>query len=224
MANERISQLPSGAPAQLGDLIPIARAGANYSLTAQALLALATGSFTGSPSLLGNWEGANLTMNPSGQGVFAATTANLVEVFQVKLLYPFSFNTLTFVSASVSGSNLVGIGLYSAAGSLLVAWNNITVATNATKFANTPAGGATLINPGNYFWGYACSTTATVQTEGGLTNATSNETGMPWNQSAVRNGYATNKMSSGVMPSTLGTLTAGFPNSNFPCPCWVVEP
>lgn len=42
MADTKISALPAGAPAQASDLIPVARAGANVSLMAQNLSALAT--------------------------------------------------------------------------------------------------------------------------------------------------------------------------------------
>ena len=41
MPSEKISQLTSGNPAQSGDLVPIARSGANYSLTAGSIAALA---------------------------------------------------------------------------------------------------------------------------------------------------------------------------------------
>ena len=39
MPSEKISQLTSGNPAQSGDLVPIARSGANYSLTAGSIAA-----------------------------------------------------------------------------------------------------------------------------------------------------------------------------------------
>ena len=41
MANEKISALPSGVPAQVTDAIPIARSGANYQITAQSVANLA---------------------------------------------------------------------------------------------------------------------------------------------------------------------------------------
>jgi hypothetical protein len=43
MANAKISQLASGNPAQSGDLIPIDRGGANFSLSAASVAALAAG-------------------------------------------------------------------------------------------------------------------------------------------------------------------------------------
>jgi hypothetical protein len=42
MANEKISTLPSGNPAQSTDAIPIARSGANYQITAGSIASLAT--------------------------------------------------------------------------------------------------------------------------------------------------------------------------------------
>jgi len=46
MANTKISALTNGNPAQSGDLIPIARAGSNFSITAGSVTALATKSIT----------------------------------------------------------------------------------------------------------------------------------------------------------------------------------
>ncbi len=41
MANTKISALTSGNPAQSSDLIPIARSGANYAVSASSVAALA---------------------------------------------------------------------------------------------------------------------------------------------------------------------------------------
>lgn len=56
MASQKISQLTNGNPAQTGDLIPIDRAGANFSVSAASVAALAggSGSLTGSISLAHN--------------------------------------------------------------------------------------------------------------------------------------------------------------------------
>jgi hypothetical protein len=40
MANEKISGLPSGTPAQSADAIPIARSGANYQIPVSSIVAL----------------------------------------------------------------------------------------------------------------------------------------------------------------------------------------
>ena len=58
MANEKISQLTSGNPAQSDDLIPIARSGSNYSVTAGSVADLGGGSPGGSNGQLqGNDNG-----------------------------------------------------------------------------------------------------------------------------------------------------------------------
>jgi hypothetical protein len=85
MANLKISQLPGGDPAQSGDLLPIARSGANYSLTAAAVAALAPAQVTlktngvnnGSQSILNLKNGTNVTITDDGVGglTIAAATA-----------------------------------------------------------------------------------------------------------------------------------------------------
>ena len=40
MANEKISTLPSGSPAQSADAVPIARSGANYQIPVSSIVAL----------------------------------------------------------------------------------------------------------------------------------------------------------------------------------------
>lgn len=51
--SEKISQMPSGNPAQGGDLIPIARSGSNFGITAASIAALATSG----GGVLGQWPG-----------------------------------------------------------------------------------------------------------------------------------------------------------------------
>lgn len=70
MANEKISQLTNGNPAQGSDLVPIARSGANFSITAAAIAALAGGSGL---RFAFNWHGANCTGNTGTLNPFGCT-------------------------------------------------------------------------------------------------------------------------------------------------------
>jgi hypothetical protein len=86
MANEKISQLPSGSPGQSTDLIPIARSGANYSLTITQALAVASGAISFSAITTGDNTAAAMTVDtgaslaPAGSGTIAANKVNAVVV------------------------------------------------------------------------------------------------------------------------------------------------
>lgn len=86
MANEKISQLPAGAPAQTTDQIPIARSGSNFFLTVSDIIAkfaaafgfnaITTGVNTGQTLTVGNGS----TLGPSGTGVVNANEVGGVTV------------------------------------------------------------------------------------------------------------------------------------------------
>ena len=221
--SSKISALTSGNPAQSGDLIPIARSGANFSLTAASIAALGGTQGSSSPAYFGNWENVPAAINTGTSGNFNTSSgANIVQIMMFRLPFSFSFNTLRFQTSNVSAS-LVGIGIYSSAGSRLVHWDSLSTPFNNNPVNGTPAGGASILTAGYYYWAYACSITSTVQSAGGLTNSGSGESAKPWNVSVVRMGYAANAMSAGVLPPTLGSLTAGFPTTTTN-PLWIVEP
>lgn len=70
MASQKISALASGNPAQSGDIIPIDRAGSNFSLTAGSIAALAPA---------GTVTSVGLTINGAGtSGIFGAITGSPV--------------------------------------------------------------------------------------------------------------------------------------------------
>jgi hypothetical protein len=180
-------------------------------------------SVSSAPSWLGSWEGTVYPLNPTADGHFEATSTNKVEVFPFKLLYPVSFNTLT-IFFHVGQPAAVGVGVYDSSGNRLVHWDSVNAANSNTTVTATPTGGAVLVQPGNYQWAFACSTTSQVSSIPALTNGGTEESSEPWNNSRARSGSAANAMSAGVLPATLGTVTAGFPNSNNAIPAWTVEP
>jgi hypothetical protein len=177
------------------------------------------------PAILGNWEGSPYPENPAGSGVLNSASANQVECFMFRLAFPFSFNTLSFYPVTSTASTL-GFGLYSTSGTRLVHWDSVSGAGGGGVTHATPTGGAQLEPPGYYFWCWASTVTGTgaPNTLGSLANGTSNENSEPWNRSTVRGGTAANAMSAGVLPATLGTLTAGFNNGNSALPAWTIEP
>lgn len=78
MANTKISALPSGNPALTGDLIPIARSGANYSITPGSIALLAPQGTVTSVTFTG--DGTVLSSTPSSavttSGTLTAALAN----------------------------------------------------------------------------------------------------------------------------------------------------
>ena len=71
MTDTTIANLPAGAPAEPTDQIPIARGGANYSLTAQSIANLATGN--GFPGVPAYGSATNAMQINNGSGAFGAT-------------------------------------------------------------------------------------------------------------------------------------------------------
>lgn len=177
------------------------------------------------PGYLGNWEGTPFVLTPGGQGNFSNSAAvNTVEVFMFRLDFPMSFNTLTFQTANSSPNGTVAFGVYSYSGNRLVHWDNFFMQFNNFKMQAQATGGPVLLLPGYYYWAYASSLTSSLTSAGSLVNSHSGESVKPWNNNGiVRTGFATNLMSAGVLPATLGALTAGFPVT-VDQPVWIVEP
>jgi hypothetical protein len=192
------------------------------------ITAAANGVIQGSaaPAWIANWEGSPYVLAPTTDGGWSATGANVVEVFMFRLFYPFSFNTLTSRTHTGQPASVVGVGIYSKTGNRLVHWDSISTANSFVTITSTPTGGAVMLQPDDYYWAYACSTTnaSAVTSTGSVVNGFSSENTEAWNNSIVRGGSAANAMSAGVLPATLGALTAGFPNGNADNPLWIVEP
>lgn len=86
MANEKISQFPSGNPAQSTDLTVVARSGANYSLTLAQLIALFASAInfewltTGTNTQAAMTVGSGATLEPSGSGIIEANEISGVVI------------------------------------------------------------------------------------------------------------------------------------------------
>lgn len=175
------------------------------------------------PAMLGNWEGTSLEFQPLGIGNINTGTINQLQIWMFKLESAFTFNRLTIRSSNTSGVH-AGFGVYDFNGNKLIGWDNLTMNFNNFTYTINPTGGAVTLPPGYYYWACAVDSTATVSIAGEITNSGSGESGKPWNNSLVRNGVAANLMVSGVLPATLGALTAGYPIGANGQPAWVVEP
>src|SRR5258708_5623033 len=129
MPNLKISQLTNGNPAQNTDLIPIARAGANFSVTPASIAALATApAITGTG---GGFFGPGLTdinslfgvssLNSVGSGQAAGVlAANVVVVYNFDLKVQYTISKVTAINLGSNGGVTATFGIYSLAVGLVL--------------------------------------------------------------------------------------------------------
>jgi hypothetical protein len=103
MANEKISELPSGSPAQPGDAIPIARSGNNFSISAMDIANLAVG--FGAFQAAGNTAG---TTSLVSSGTLFLAGGNNVTLSQNGNSVTISANTAAAATLSVSAGSTSG--------------------------------------------------------------------------------------------------------------------
>jgi hypothetical protein len=181
---------------------------------------------TALPAYVGDWDGTPFSYNSAGNGDFNQGTANLVFVWMFRLTYTVTLNTLTVRTVVLTTPPAtVGIAVYSAGGVRLIHWDSISLNSNTTV-SPLPTGGPVTLGPGYYYWATANNqSNLQIQTAGSLGFSGAGEAAKPWNKNVVRTGTAANAMASGVLPATLGTLTAGYPvGTSSGLPVWVVEP
>ena len=136
MTDTTISNLPAGAPAEPTDQIPIARGGANYSLTAQDIANLGGG---GSP---GGSNGAIQFNNSGAFGGISTITTNGTDNLNFSASGRLNFTeTLLAINIDNGFSNNppVGMQLFSGSGSIPIQFYN-----EAIWFKNLDSGHNTL--------------------------------------------------------------------------------
>ena len=118
MADTKISGLAAGAPAQAGDLIPIARSGANYSITPANILAYGTSPVAGTSgtfsTTLGVTGASTLAALSATTGAFSgAITANAGITYTAGIVNPISFtgtNSSYVIAALGNTANTIYLG------------------------------------------------------------------------------------------------------------------
>lgn len=127
MANEKISDLPDGAPAQPADEIPIARGGTNFRLAASAIAALATGG-TGTggiaAGIAGNVAGAPQTVST---GTLVIAGGNNITLSQIGNNVTISGGASGGVDITMGGNTAGVAGLISSGTLFLAGGNNVTL-------------------------------------------------------------------------------------------------
>lgn len=142
MANEKISELPSGSPAQPGDEIPIARGGQNFALLASDIAALGSGIEV---AIDGNTAGVPATIS---SGTMVLLGGNNITLGQ-------NGNSITIIGAAGGGGGNFSAGISNignTAGNtgitgtqlVLAGGNNITL----SQFTS-PSGATITVSAGN---------------------------------------------------------------------------
>lgn len=142
MANEKISELPSGSPAQPGDEIPIARGGQNFALLASDIAALGSGIDV---AIDGNTAGVPATIS---SGTMVLLGGNNITLGQ-------NGNSITIIGAAGGGGGNFSAGISNignTAGNtgitgtqlVLAGGNNITL----SQFTS-PSGATVTVSAGN---------------------------------------------------------------------------
>ena len=136
MADTKISGLAAGAPAQAGDLIPIARSGANYSITPANILAYGSSPVAGTTAAFSSTLSAGAATLPSvtfntTSGVIGTTTNNAAAAGSVgeyvsSTVAPGSAVTIT---TTVTSQDITTISL--TAGDWLVSINGAAQSTGS---------------------------------------------------------------------------------------------
>jgi hypothetical protein len=99
MANQKISQLTAGAPAQATDVLPIDRAGANFSLQVSDLSAAAVAAITSTPAVV---------YNNTTTGIIATTGAGVQTEFTPTQTGRYRINVIGWTAATdASGATCV---------------------------------------------------------------------------------------------------------------------
>jgi hypothetical protein len=216
MANEKISELPSGAPAQPTDAIPIARAGANYSLAASAIAGLGalnvriSGNTLGTSSLISTGTvvlggGNNITLSQVGNTIAIVGGAGAGGNFSAGV----STGGNSAGNTGITGTQLVLAGGPNITLSQATGPNGATVSIsggaggagggiNASLFGNT-SGVLSLISSGTLFLA-------------GGNNVTLSQNGNSVTISANTAAAATVTISAGTTSGSFGGIT--FSNSN----------
>jgi len=209
--SSKISALTVGSPALTTDLIPIDRAGSNFSLLASDIAALA-GSGIGSAGQGGfwgpglAWDALTVAKIALG-GIQIGPTANKVYVMQFVLNNSYTIRKVSWTATNNLVSNSGTCGIYLPNGNKLLDGGLFNTLTSPAVQTNTIT--AVVLPAGVYY--FAQSTTSTsAGTFLGIQANTGDASNVQkiYQANSVRMGVAANSTSGGVLPATLGTITA----------------
>lgn len=136
--------------------------------------------------------------------VIAPTGNNNVLVWQFVIPFRITVRKITFSNGStVTAAATATFGIYDISGNKLIDSGTFSTAVASQTVTNT-LGTPVTLNPGVYWFAQSCSNTSNTSS-GNINDSAAGRTMR--NASGVRQGTAANSASSGVLPSTLGTVT-----------------
>jgi len=145
-----------------------------------------------------------------------STTINQITAFQFKLTYSITISRVSIIIRTPQSTSSVNFGIYSAAGAKLLDSGALnSTSSGAVHNTITPV----TLTPGIYFFAQSSSVTGVFVD--GLQPTTQANTNM-LNALSVKVGQAANSTSAGVMPATLGVLTADAVYPAVACPLFEV--
>jgi hypothetical protein len=167
------------------------------------------GALSVQPSVWLSGDGTPFSLSTT-LGVFTTGTANQLKCLLSRIPFSLTINNLSFrFNTAGPAASHVSIGMYTGAGTKVWSWDNIDAVTGVpiTK-SNTIA--TVNIQPGIYWMctsGDYNGTSPQASSEGGYAIPSSSY--LPYNGPfGTRVGTAANPLSGGVMPATLGVITA----------------
>ena len=138
-------------------------------------------------------------------GAVVGSTANQVNVYQFQLLASYTISKVSVRVVTGVAASTMNFGVYSAAGAKLLDSGAISTATSSSNQSVT-LGTPVTLPPGVYYYAQSCTSTAStvLSLPLGIPASTPNL----MNLNAVRVGQAANVTAGGVLPATLGTISA----------------
>ena len=151
----------------------------------------------------GGFLGGIIYPNSASVGTETLASANDVMTYQFVLPFRAIVRNIIFEVFTLESAKFAGFGIYDVTGNRLVHTGAVSVAGTGRKSTSVTA---VTLEPGVYVIAW----TADGTTFAYLTalNITTGTLGSFWNQNATRIGKAANASSSGVLPATLGAISA----------------
>lgn len=156
----------------------------------------------------------------NSNGTWGTGTANQIKIWYVRIPYEITVGRITYRHISSLAGSHSALGVYNSSKNKIFSWDNFD--TNVGAGTKTTTLGPFTLTPGIYIVACGCDTalsTSAPATQGGFVTIGSSETSQPQNINTVRFGVASNTLSSGAMPATLGTITAAAPGTVIPLFC-----
>ena len=161
---------------------------------------------------IGGFWGAGIPMMagiyqvPTLSAVSPSTSSDQISVFLFQLTTSYTIRTVSayIVSGGIAGSTM-NFGIYSTTGAKLIDSGGLTASSSSTAESVT-LGAPVVLAPGSYYFAQSSHSTSATCTGYGVGSAPLEA--IINARTTVKVGQAANSTASGVMPSTLGTITS----------------